>query len=123
MTLTVKEMSKLLNAEILCGKNDDLRVVKSAFGADLMSDVLAFVREETVLITGLVNMHVIRTAEMTDVTCIIFSRGKRPTKEILSMAKELNIILLTTTFTTYEVCGILYSKGLPSIRKIDNDKE
>jgi predicted transcriptional regulator len=77
-----------------------------------MSDVLAYTEEETVLLTGLCNNQVIRTAEMLDLKSIVFVRGKRPTEEIIEMAKEDDILILRTEHTMYSASGILYSKGL-----------
>ena len=78
-----------------------------------MSDVLAFVKDNAVLITGLINPQVIRTAEMLDIKSIAFSRGKRPSDEIFEMAKEIGIVILSTRMTTYTACGELYLHGLP----------
>jgi len=87
--------------------------ILSACGSDLMSDVLAFVKEKTVLLTGLTNPHVVRTAEMLDVSAIVFVRGKKPTEDILRMAIDRKIAILTTSHTLYVACGILYQNGLP----------
>jgi hypothetical protein len=77
-----------------------------------MSDVLTFVKEQTVLLTGLNNPQVIRTAEMLDVSCIVFVRGKKPTQDIINMALERDIVLLSTDNTLFEACGKLYEGGL-----------
>lgn len=111
--MTVRDIAQYLDAQVLWGEDKMDQSVESACGSDLMSDVLAFVKEKTVLITGLTNTHVIRTAEMLDILCIVFSRGKHPGEEILEMAKERDIVVLSTNCTTYTTCGILYSKGLP----------
>ena len=73
----------------------------------MMSDVLAFVKDQTVLVTGLTNPHVIRTAEMLDVSCIVFCRGKKPDEEMLEMARERDIVVLSTRHTMYVACGLL----------------
>lgn len=113
--MTIRDICQALNAEVLNGEDRLDREVNSAFSSDLMSDVLAFVQERTVLITGLVNIHVFRTAQMIDVFCIVFSRGKKPSGELLEMGKNMKIIMLCTEYTSYETCGILYAKGLSSI--------
>jgi len=82
-----------------------------------MSDVLAFVKENAVLITGLINPHVVRTSEMLDITCIVFSRGKLPSEEILEEAEESGITVMATKMTTYTACGELYLHGLPGSKK------
>ena len=77
-----------------------------------MSDVLAFVKDQAVLLTGLVNSQVIRTAEMMDMICVVLVRSKKPTDEMIDLAKENGIVLLTTNKRMYDACGILYSNGL-----------
>ena len=114
--MTVREIQEILQATVLTG--DDLldTPVDAAFGADLMSDVLAFVNQKTVLITGLINLHVVRTSEMLDIRCIVFSRGKRPGPDILEEANEAGIAVLSTNMTTYTCCGELYMRGLPGVK-------
>src|SRR5690554_7035507 len=95
--------------------------VRTACGCDLMSDVLAFSQEKTMLLTGLTNPHVIRTAEMTDLRFIIFVRGKRPPQETIDLAKEKGINLYLSPLSMFECCGRLYKAGLDSetMRSID----
>jgi len=113
--MTIKEIIALLDARVLMGENDLDRKVFSGCGSDLMSDVLAFVKENTALITGLTNLHVIRTAGMVDINCIIFARGKIPDEEMLDEARELDLVILSTDKTAYTTCGILYKSGLPGV--------
>ena len=82
--MTIADMVSILDARVLCGENRLDRTVYSAFCSDLMSDVLAFVNEKTVLITGIINPQVIRTAEMLDIRCLVFVRGKEPGEQVLS---------------------------------------
>ena len=110
--MTIRELADNLNARVILGADRLDQTVESAFGSDLMSDVLAFVNDKAVLLTGLVNPHVIRTAEMLDLGCIVFVRGKEPAAEIIELAEELDIVVLCTDYTMYASCGILYSKGL-----------
>lgn len=114
--MKIGEISELLCAEILCGRQFLDQEVNYAFGSDLMSDVLAYVKGQTVLLTGLTNPQVIRTAEMADINVIIFVRGKRPEMEIISLAEENNMVLLLTKDTMYTSCGKLYSKGLQGVQ-------
>lgn len=88
--------------------------VEFGCGADLMSDVLAFSQPGTLLLTGLTNPQVVRTAEMADVKAIVFVRGKQPPSETVALAREKGIPLLATRFTLYESCGRLFAQGLPS---------
>ncbi|MFW6381520.1 MAG: hypothetical protein ACOCZ3_03150 [Bacillota bacterium] len=86
--------------------------IKTACGADLMSDVLAFSQEKSLLLTGLTNPQVIRTAEMIGIKVIIFVRGKQPTPATIELAWERGIYIFITSRTMFEACGMLYEKGL-----------
>lgn len=110
--MLIRDLIKTVDARVLCGEDKLDTEVHSACGSDLMSDVLAFVKDKTVLITGLTNTHVMRTAEMLDINCIIFARGKEPGEDVLDMARELGIVVLTTAHTTYTTCGLLYMAGI-----------
>lgn len=113
--MLINDIKKLLNANFLTGEEYSNREVNAAFGCDLMSDVLAFVDDKVVLLTGLINPQVIRTAEMLDLNAIVFVRGKIPPAEVIEIAKEMEIALLATKHTLYTSCGILYSNGLKGI--------
>ncbi len=110
--MDLTKIIELLDAEVFCGGDNLDQTVISGCGSDLMSDVLAFSKERSVLLTGLVNNHSIRTAEMMDMPCIVFVRGKKPTDDIIETAKELGIVLLGTNHTSYTSCGILFTNGL-----------
>lgn len=110
--MKISTMKDLLNARVLCCEDNLENHVYSACGCDLMSDVLAYVKDQAVLLTGLVNSQVIRTAVMMDMLCIVFVRSKMPTEEMLKLAKESGIVILTTDKRLYEACGLLYSNGL-----------
>jgi predicted transcriptional regulator len=112
--LKLSEVQKVLNARIIEGQDKMDREAESAFGADLMSDVLAFTRKKTLLLTGLTNVQVIRTADVSELSAIVFVRGKVPGAEIVEVAKECDIPLLLTDYTMFEACGILYKLGLPA---------
>ena len=110
--MTIGKLRELLDAEVLCGGELLERDIHSACGSDMMSDVLAYVKDQAVLLTGLVNSQVIRTAEMMDMICVVFVRSKRPTLEMIEIAEESGITLLATKMRMYEACGTLYSNGL-----------
>ena len=110
--MTIREVMEVLDAKVLCCEDGLGQEVKTACGADLMSDVLAFVKDKTILITGLTNIQVMRTAEMLDMHCIVFARNKVPDDTILAEARELGIVVLTTKHTTYTACGLLYQAGI-----------
>ena len=110
--MKISEIKSLLNAEVLCCEGSLCHVVESACGSDMMSDVLAYVKHQAVLLTGLVNPQVVRTAVMMDMRCIVFVRNKKPTEEMIELAKESDIVILTTEKRMFEACGLLYSGGL-----------
>ena len=110
--MKIGEIAKLLEAEVLCGGDRLDGEVKSACGSDMMSDVLAYVKDQAVLLTGLVNSQVVRTAEMMDMVCIVFVRSKSPTEDMIAMARESGMVLLKTRKRMYEACGKLYVGGL-----------
>lgn len=110
--MTIEDISRILDAAFVCGEDQKERTIHSACGSDMMSDVLAFVKDQAVLLTGLCNPQVIRTAEMIDMYCIVFIRGKKPTEEMIEMARERNIALLCTDHRMFNACGLLYDNGL-----------
>jgi serine kinase of HPr protein (carbohydrate metabolism regulator) len=110
--MKIKELKELLDAELVFGEEYLDKDVHSACGSDMMSDVLAYVKDQAVLLTGLVNSQVIRTADMMDMICIVFVRSKRPTSEMIEIAKESGIAIMSTKRRMFEACGILYSNGL-----------
>ncbi len=110
--MKISDIKDILEAEVIC--NTDLleNEVKTACGSDMMSDVLAYVKEQAALLTGLVNPQVVRTAEMMDMHCIIFVRGKRPTLDMIEMAEDRDMVMLCTELEMFTACGKLYSQGL-----------
>ena len=117
--MLLSEIKNVLGAEFL-GNDESLleKDIVTAFGSDLMSDVLAFVEEQTMLLTGLINSQVIRTAEMMDITAICFVRSKMPAEDVIELANEKGIAILSTPKTMYTSCGLLYTNG---IRGLSND--
>ena len=110
--MKISEIRELLDADLLVGQDIAEKEVFSACGSDMMSDVLAYVKDQAVLLTGLVNSQVIRTAEMMDMVCIVFVRSKTPTNEMIALADECGITVMRSTLRAYEACGLLYTAGL-----------
>jgi predicted transcriptional regulator len=97
----------------LLSKDADLDIeVSWGAAADLMSDVLAFAKPNALLLTGLTNPQVIRTAEMAEAAAIVFVRGKTPTEDIVRLAEEKRIALIVCKYTMFETCGKLYEADL-----------
>lgn len=114
--MRLRKIIELLNADFITKDNGQDFECSCACSSDLMSDVLAFSKEKTILLTGLNNIQVIRTAEMMDIKVVIFVRGKMPSDEISCYAHEKDIIVLATNIAMYEASGILYSNGLGCVK-------
>lgn len=110
--MKISEVASILDGVILCCHHASDEEVFSACGSDMMSDVLAYVKNQGMLLTGLVNPQVIRTAEMMDMKCVVFVRDKNPGPEILQIAEKSMITVMKTPHRMYEACGLLYSRGL-----------
>jgi len=110
--MTVAEAISILDGQFFCGEDKADMEISSACGADLMSDVMAFVKDRVLLLTGLVNPQVIRTAVLLDIHAVIFVRGKVPSRDMIDMAKESDITLGGTKLPMYISCGKLYEAGL-----------
>jgi predicted transcriptional regulator len=111
-SVTLREVKEILEAEVFVGHNQLGMEVKTAFGADLMSDVLAFAKAGSLLLTGLTNPQIVRTSDVLDIAAIIIVRGKRPLPETIQLAEELQIPLLSTKYILFETAGRLYTKGI-----------
>ncbi|WP_282432141.1 DRTGG domain-containing protein [Desulfurispora thermophila] len=104
----------MLRAEVLWGREQMDREVSCGFGCDLISDSLSFARPGCLLLTGLTNVQIVRLAEMVEAQAIVFVRGKKPGMEVIELACQKNLPLLSTQFFLFESCGILYQAGLRS---------
>ena len=110
--MTIADVRDILEAEIITGEDHLQTEVHNSCGSDMMSDVLAFVKDQSVLLTGLVNTQVVRTADMMDMVCIVFVRGKDPGAEIVELAADRGIVLMKSPLRMFTACGLLYEKGL-----------
>ena len=113
--MKMKDILTLLDARLLRGLPEDESEFSSAFSSDMMSDVLAYGQGQGLLLTGLLNQQVIRTAEMLDMRCIVFVRGKVPADEVLSLAAEKGITALTTRHGMFTCGGLLYQAGIRGV--------
>ncbi|HPC47328.1 MAG TPA: DRTGG domain-containing protein [Deltaproteobacteria bacterium] len=122
--MTLADVKEILDADVIVGEDRLDMVVERGFAADLMSDVLAFAKEGSMLLTGLTNPLVVRTADTLDLRAILFVRGKRPSPEAVKLAQEKNIPLLATRYILFESCGRLYAAGMRgSIVKVGEHQE
>ena len=110
--MKISTIQEIIDAEVVCGEEFLEDEVHSACGSDMMSDVLAYVKDQAVLLTGLCNPQVVRTATMMDMRCIVFVRGKKPTEEMVELAEECGIAVMCSDKRAFEASGILYAAGL-----------
>lgn len=114
--MKIRDLLEMLEAELLTEPEHLDREITCAFGSDLISDILMCTKEPTLLLTGLTNPQVIRLSDMIDLLGIVFVRGKRPPEDLIEMAIERDLPLITTKFTLYKSAGILYNTGLRSCK-------
>ncbi len=120
--MTLFEVMDILDAKVLVGREQLNMEVKTAFSADLLSDVLAFAKAGSLLLTGLTNPQIVRTASILDIAAIILVRGKIAPDETLRLADELNIPMLSTRYILFETSGRLYSRGITGcVEKVGRD--
>lgn len=110
--MKLSEIREILDATVLAGEDCLDREVLAACGSDFMSDVLAYVKDQALLMTGLINPQVIRTADMVEMKCVVFVRGKMPDESILELARERDIVVMSSPKRMYTACGLLYLNGL-----------
>ncbi len=121
--MTLGEMKDILDAEVLIGDECMDIEVRDAFAADLLSDVLAFAKEGTLLITGITNTQVVRTAEMLELIGVVFVRGKKPDEDAVNLARIQKIPLLSTRYIMFETCGRLFRNGLVGcVERVEDDR-
>ncbi|MBO4563189.1 MAG: hypothetical protein J5772_06220 [Clostridia bacterium] len=110
--MKISQVAEILEAQVLTGEDKLDLEVHSACGSDMMSDVLAYVKDQGILLSGLINVQVIRTLLMMDMNCVVFVRGKMPPAGIVDFAEENGVVVLQTELPMFESCGRLYAAGL-----------
>lgn len=118
--MQLREVQKLLKADVIYGEDRLDIEIEFAGGSDLMSDVLAFGKPGILLLTGLSNAQSVRTADIIEARAIVYVRGKKPTEDGIELAKKRGIPVLSTSYMMYMACGILYSHGLPGVSNFQN---
>jgi len=113
--MTATEITGIINGKVICCGDKLTTSFEYAFASDLMSDVLTVEKDNLILITGLANLQTIRTAEMSDISCIIFARDKKIGNEIISLAKENSIMLIESPHSVFHIAGELYKAGIKPI--------
>jgi hypothetical protein len=110
--MKIEKIIQLLDAKIVCGENRISDEISNAFSSDLMSDVLTLDAENILLITGLANVQIIRTAEVAEIHYLLIVRNKKVSEDIVELAKTLNMVLIESPYSMFKASGILYANGL-----------
>jgi predicted transcriptional regulator len=113
--MTLRAIKELLKCEVLTGANDLGADVTQVVASDGMSEILAFAKSKELMITGLTNIQSIRTADIAGVSAVVYCRGKFPEKNVVEFAREKHIPVLVTTMGMFDICGVLYNKGLKGV--------
>ena len=113
--MLLKELCSLVEGRIICGESRMEESVEYAFASDLMSDVLTIKIDNFIIITGLANIQSVRTAEMSDVPFILMVRGKGITDEMLELAQENDMVIMSTNFSMFRAAGVLFNAGLKPV--------
>lgn len=115
LKMKLKEIAAVLNATISCGADKLEEEVEMGYSSDLMSDVLTLDTDNLILITGLVNLQAIRTAEMADIRAIVFVRNKKATEQMIELAGENGLVILESPYSLFKSSGLLFQAGLKPI--------
>ena len=113
--MKIEDIVKLLNAKVITGSNKLDEEVLYGFASDLLSDVLTVDSDRLVLLTGMANLQTIRTAEMSDIICIVFVRDKKITPEMIELATENGIVTIESPFSLFRAISVLHDNGLQSV--------
>lgn len=110
--MNLSDIRTILTANVLTKSSDLSLEVHSAFSSDMMSNVLAYAGSKSILLTGLYNPQVLRTAEMMGMACVIFIGGREPDQQIVGLAEDLGICVMMSRYSMFTTCGKLYNAGL-----------
>ena len=113
--MKIRQIAEILDARVLCGSDKMDYSIEVAFASDLMSDVLTLKNDHVLLITGLANTQTIRTAEMSDIQCVVFARNKIVTEDMLELARQNEIVVLQCRYSLFRTCGLLYGAGVKPV--------
>ncbi len=113
--MKISEIIRVLDGKFICGNERGDYSIDVAFASDLMSDVLTLKNDHILLITGLNNMQTIRTAEMSDIHCIILARNKKASQDMIDLARENDMILIECRYSVFKTCGLLFQAGVKPV--------
>jgi len=113
--MKLSEIKELLQCEVLAGEEDLAVDIQQVVASDGMSEILAFAKSHDLMITGLINIQSIRTADIAGVSAVIYCRGKRPDRKVIDFARQKRIPVLVTPMVMFDICGVLFNKGLKGV--------
>lgn len=106
------EIVSLLGAKVLTEDANDNLELNSAFSSDVMSDVIAYSHDKSILITAIIDATAIRTADLMGITCVIFIGTNNPDDELIDLANSHGLTIVKSPLSMYVTCGLLFSNGL-----------
>lgn len=110
--MKIYEVKEILDATVLSGHDQMDQTVVGAGGADIMEAFLAAATKDAVILTGLTNDEVIRTAKVAGVAAVVFVRGKKPGESAIELARSYNLPAMVTRHSLFVASGKLYMNGL-----------
>lgn len=113
--MKIKEIAALTNARMVTGNDAKTGEILRAYSSDLMSDVLTLDTDQLLLISGLANVQLIRTAEMAEIAVILLVRGKKTSPEMIDMAAKAGLVMLESPFSLFRASGVLFTNGLSPV--------
>ncbi|WP_340110930.1 DRTGG domain-containing protein [Maribellus mangrovi] len=113
--MKLADIIRITEAKLIVGNEVHKHDLKRAFSSDLMSDVLTLETDNILLITGLTNPQLIRTAEMADIEVVLLARNKKASPEMIELAREVGLVLLETPYSIYRASGVLFTNGLEAV--------
>ena len=113
--MKLAEIKELLHCEVLAGEEDLSVDISQVVASDGMSEILAFAKSRELMITGLTNIQSIRTADIAGVSAVIYCRGKLPDEKVIEFARQKHIPVLATKMGMFNICGVLFNKGLKGV--------
>ena len=113
--MKIKDIIELTQATVVAGKVSEVHEIDKAFSSDLMSDVLTLEEDGILLISGLANIQLLRTAEMADIHFVLLARNKKASSEMIELANENRLVLMETPFSIFRASGELFSRGLKPV--------
>ena len=98
-----------LSLRVFCGDSLLQTEVLNGYVGDLLSDVMANSKEGDLWITRQVHQNIIAVASLKDHAGIVLVQGAEPAKDTLAKALEVNMPVMGTDLSGFEISGKIYN--------------